>query len=92
MHDTKVDSISIKKIIVFSPEQCPFRYTAPYYDGEEDYCSCLKSLHKIVEKRMTFGGHTLSYKEDANATCCCTDERWIEGCPLLNSSFVVEKN
>ncbi|GAF83116.1 unnamed protein product, partial [marine sediment metagenome] len=30
--------------------------------------------------------------DNVDATCCCTDERWIEGCPLLNSDFIVVKN
>lgn len=82
----------VKKLIAFSPEQCPFRSTVPWYDGTADYCGYLKSLHKMVEKRITFGGRTLFYEEEAEGFCVCTDELWLEGCPLLNSSFMIEKN
>ena len=81
-----------KTIKVFLPKQCPFRVTAPYYDGEEDCCGYLKSLHETVEKRMTISGHTFSYRESASDFCVCTDEQWIEGCPLLNDSFQVVKS
>lgn len=81
-----------KKLVIFKPDQCPFRFTALYYEGEEDYCGYLKSLDKIVEKRISFGGYTHVYEDDADTACCCTDDRWIKGCPLLNNNFVVVKN
>ena len=82
----------IKEIKVFLPKQCPFRFTVPYYDGEEDYCGYLKSLHKIIEKQITFGDHIFTSKEKVDAACFCIDDRWIEGCPLLEDDFKIVKN
>ena len=46
---SEIKSKQAKEIVVFLPEQCPFRFSAPYYDGEEVYCSYLKSLHRWIE-------------------------------------------
>jgi len=74
-----------KEIKVYLPEQCPFRYTAFHNvtSDEEDYCGYLKSLHKTVDVLFVIEEHKFASTEDANATCCCTDDQWIEGCPLL---------
>lgn len=88
----KVESIPTKKLVVYSPEQCPFRTIAPWHDGEADYCGYLKSLHKMVVNHITFDESTYSFEDDADAFCCCTDEQWLEGCPLLKDSFIVVKN
>lgn len=88
---------TIKEIKVFLPEQCPFRYwsTIHYSSGdvgEDEFCSYLKSLHKTVERFGSICGRKISYIEDADTTCCCTDDRWIEGCPLLKDDFKIMKN
>jgi len=54
--------------------------------------SYLKSLHKWIEQQMTIFDHTFSYEEKDPGFCVCSDERWIEGCPLLNKDFIVVKN
>lgn len=35
---------------------------------------------------------SLNIKQGKDVACICTDKQWLEGCPLLNSSFTVEKN
>lgn len=65
------------KIMVDKPEECPFRYSAPFYDSDTEYCTIQPD-----------GDSGFGFK---NETCNCTDERFIEGCPLLELSFLVEK-
>ena len=62
-------------IRVFSPEKCPFRYTALYYDADQDYCNLAQKEHIEIGDEI----------------CFCSDDRWIEGCPLLIDNFLISK-
>lgn len=90
----KVDNVPVEKLIVYSPEQCPFRTGAFNRHGDEqEVCGYLKSLHLMESIPFTFQGHTItSIEKEQDADCCCTDEVWITGCPLLSTSFIIEKN
>ena len=62
-----------KEIQVFLPEDCPFRYNASYYDADEDYCN-------LAQKGYIDKGHEI---------CFCSDDKWIDGCPLLLDNFMI---
>ena len=50
-------------------------------------------LFRIQSKVGSFCSCRLNLNsEQVSGLCVCTDERWIEGCPLLKNNFVVVKN
>ena len=74
---------NIINVKVFSPDQCPFRYWAPYYhqwDVKTDYCSYKRSLDEQA-------GHG-----DVSCPCAANNEQWTEGCPLLENGIKIVKN
>lgn len=85
-----------KVVKVSKPENCPFRYwsTIHYSSGdigEDDFCSYLKSLDLKETRIAIIADHKLSYEDKVDTSCCCTDEQWIDGCPLLRDNIKIMK-
>lgn len=74
---TEVGKVPIEKLIAYKPEQCSFRiYAFDQYACDDHFCAFLSTETETNFKR-----------ED----CCCTNEVWIAGCPLLKDSILVVK-